>query len=460
MCISGLFDIHHKGKDSNPYGCSSINNKHGYQLLEAFHFALEYVNDKKGMFKDLLPGVDIGGIGLDVCQNPLRAGNLVANIHSKNIKLQQGSVSPNPDYFDMYIGPFDSESAIRVADVLSPISIPQITYGATSLELQNEYKYRYFLRSVPADDKQARAIISYLKRWSIDNVQIISSFDSVGEKGKEEFLRLAYLNRICVSQNITIGEHGPVMASEAREALELVKSNTYARVVVLFVDNPTPVLEVVDTMKEIYEEYFFIGTDKWGFDNDLLSKIPNLIKNKNAMTLDIETADIPEFDSYLENKKPNNYARNNSWFLDAFQEAHGCYLSESSKSIYPRPCSAESDFGISRADNYVQDPYVLYVVNAVFSAAIGIHNSLKELCGNDFYGVCSLFLTSGERRERIFRGTQQVKFTDHTRQPFYFTSTGESDRGYHLYKPELSTEDTDYQYTNVSVNTICNMRWL
>ncbi|XP_041349145.1 uncharacterized protein LOC121368478 [Gigantopelta aegis] len=447
--LVGLFDIHRKGKDSNPYGCSGINNRHGYQLLEAFNFALEFVNDKKGIFKDLLPGVDIGGIGLDVCQNPLRAGNLVANIHSRNIKLQQGTVRPNPDYFDMYIGPFDSESAIRVADVLTPISIPQITYGATSLELQNQYKYRYFLRSVPADDKQARAIISYLKRWDIDNVQIISTFDSVGEKGKEEFIRLAYLNRICVSQNITIGEHGPVTTAEARETLKMVKSKTYAKVVILFVDDPTPILEVVETRKEIYEGYFFIGTDKWGFDNDLLTKIPNLIRNENAMTLDIETADVPEFDAYLENKMPSNYERNGTWFIEAFQEAHRCYLLQTAKSLYPRACSDKSDFGMSRADNYVQDPYVLYVVNAVFSAAIGIHNSLKGLCGNNYYGICSLFLTSGERRERIFHGTQEAKFTDNTKQPFYFTPSGESDRGYHLYKPEMLPMTTDYQYTNI-----------
>jgi hypothetical protein len=38
-----LFDIHKAGK--TPYTCGEINDKHGLQLLEAFHYAIEYVNE-------------------------------------------------------------------------------------------------------------------------------------------------------------------------------------------------------------------------------------------------------------------------------------------------------------------------------------------------------------------------------------------------------------------------------
>ena len=111
--------------------------------MEAFHFALEYANNKSGIFKNLRPGILYGGLALDVCQNPTRAGNLVANLHNGNIQLvTKGGVRINANRVDAYIGPLDSETTLRVADILNPLGIPQISYGATSLELRDDYKYK------------------------------------------------------------------------------------------------------------------------------------------------------------------------------------------------------------------------------------------------------------------------------------------------------------------------------
>jgi len=46
------------------------------------------------------------------------------------------------------------------------------SYGATSIELSDEAAYPYFLRTVPADDKQARAMIALLVRFQVKYVQV------------------------------------------------------------------------------------------------------------------------------------------------------------------------------------------------------------------------------------------------------------------------------------------------
>ncbi|XP_067683866.1 uncharacterized protein [Haliotis asinina] len=443
--LVGLFDVHRKG--ATPFTCGDINTKHGFELLEAFNYAVDYVNKKQGIFEGKLTGIDIGAIGLDVCQSPTRAANLVANIHSGNINLKKDGETVNPKNFDVYIGTFETKASIRVADVLNSLSIPQISYGATSLELRDSRSHRYFLRTVPADDKQARAIISYLKRFNIDNVQVISTFDSVGEKGKEEFLRLAYLNRICVSQNITIGKNGTVFRSEASMTLEKIAKNTYAKVVILFVDDPRPILLAAEDDDKIRGKYFFIGTDKWGMDIDLLDGLGRLIQDKKAVTFDVETADLPGFDQYLESRMPSN-SKDNPWFDEFFQEIHDCYLNNPT-SEFSKPCTG-TNRGIPRANGYIQDPYVLYVVNAVFSAALGIHYAVAEVCGADYGFPCNLFRNSGERRQRIYRNIREhARFEDATGQPFYFTSGGESDRGYHIYEPVRNPAGPGYVYKNV-----------
>lgn len=114
--LIGLFDVHKKGP--TPYTCGEINHRHGVQLVEAFHYAIDYVNSRE----DILPRVTLGGIALDVCESPERAGNLVANIHSKNLELKNNGFVLDPARFDAYIGTIESESSIRVADVLNSLA--------------------------------------------------------------------------------------------------------------------------------------------------------------------------------------------------------------------------------------------------------------------------------------------------------------------------------------------------
>ncbi|KAL3856569.1 hypothetical protein ACJMK2_011304 [Sinanodonta woodiana] len=443
ILIGALFDIHKAG--STPYTCGVINGKYGYQLVEAFNWAIDLVNSKQGMFSNILNGVTLGAILLDVCQSPTLAGNLVANIHSGNVQLSSGGYPVNPTRFDLYIGPLESESSIRVADVLNKLGIPQISYGATTLELQDATKYPYFLRTVPADDKQARALISFLKRFELFNIQLVSQYSSVGILGRKEFLRLAELNKICVSEDIVIGYTGQISDLEAMMAVNRFLKHNNSLVVVMIMDDPYPILRAAEKNNLVREKYFFIGTDKWGFDYDNLKGIDGIVKSRRALTLDIETADFPELDKYLEDKNPDNYDRN-PWFEEYYQYIYNC--SWNGQSQYPTTCSPDL-IGYSRASNYIQDPYVLYVVNSVFSAAFGVHKALQSLCGTNYYYVCNLFRNSGERRQLILRNIQKVSFTDQTLQPFYFTPAGESDRGYHIYQPLLDETGTGYYWEDV-----------
>ncbi|CAL1533763.1 unnamed protein product [Lymnaea stagnalis] len=451
--IVGLFDVHNGG--STPFTCGSINGKHGLQLLEAFNFAIEYVNNKNGLFKDVLPGVQIGGIGLDMCKSAARAANLVANIHSGNINLVKNGNTVNPRRIDAYVATMDTESTTQVADILTQLAIPQISYGATGMDLLNREKYNYFLRSVPADDKQGRAMVSYLKKFQYNNIQVITSFDEIGEPGVKEFKRLALVNKICITRDYLVGEGGNV-AADAPGVVSTILSRKDAQVVILWTKDPLPVLEAASANAEVSRTYLFIATNKWGADPDYLrnAKLTNLLLNRNLVILDVETADIPDFDKYLEYKTPSNYLAN-PWFKEYFEYLQNCYW-DTPSGTYIQKCDASST--IPRADNYVQDPYVLYVINAVFSAAFAMHSAIGTVCNTSrtaYYGPCNLYTTSGERRQKVLQGLLKasVNFTDDTHQPFFYTSDGQSDRGFHIYNVTHSNAPNnqlvDARYQNV-----------
>ena len=399
----------------------------------------------------MLDGVKIGSLVFDTCSSPVRAGNLVANFHARNIELRAPTYRIDPSWIDVYVGPLRSEAAIRVADVLNELGIPQISYGASSLELRNQRKYRYFMRTVPADDKQARALISFLKKYSFHNVQLISQFSTVGENGRKEFLRLAPLNQICVSADYIVGQEGSISESQARDVINMLPNKPNAKVVVLIMDDPIAMLKAAnDTM---LDEFAFIGTDKWGYGiagYENLKGLEKIIEDHRVVTLDIETADYPELDMYLEDKIPETY-NDNPWFKDYYEYIHSCSVDGGPNTKYPAKCPGFK-MGYSRAENYIQDPYALYVINAVFAAARGIHQTVLEWCGdgNSYYGLCPVLRLHGERQEEIMRRILDVQFIDRTDQVFFFTEDGESDRGYHIYEPKQNTVQR-YVWEDVSI---------
>ncbi|XP_053375882.1 uncharacterized protein LOC123533311 isoform X2 [Mercenaria mercenaria] len=434
--IGALFDVHKMG--GTPYTCGEINGINGFQLMEAFNWAMDYVNEKKGMFSRKLLGVKLGSLIFDTCSSPVKAGNLIANYHARNFKISTDEYNIDPSLIDLYIGPMTSEASIRVADVLAEIGIPQIGYGASSLELRDPRKYRYFIRTVPADDKQARALISILKKYKFPNIQLVSQFSSVGSYGRDEFVRLANLNKICISAEFVIGQSGKVTEDEARSVASRLGEKPDARVIIVIMDDPYALLREAEKFDYIIGNYSFIATDKWGFGisgYENLEGLDRLISSGNVMTLDVETADFPELDEYLEAKTPENY-KTNPWFKEYYEYIHNCSVELSDTARYPSQCP-EYLVGYPRAVRYIQDPYALYVINAVFSTALGIHETLYEWCGGDqYYGVCNILRTHGERREYFLENIKKATFVDKTDQPFNYTKNGESDRGFHVYEPQ------------------------
>ena len=77
LYILGLFDVREKSAD-DIWSCGSNITSHGIQQTEAFLWALNQINSNT----DILPGVELGAIGLDGCGTPQKRTTALANIFS------------------------------------------------------------------------------------------------------------------------------------------------------------------------------------------------------------------------------------------------------------------------------------------------------------------------------------------------------------------------------------------
>ena len=65
--LAAVFPIHKSGENGAP--CDKIQKEDGIQPLEAMLFALDEINSNE----KILPGIKLGAIAIDSCDNPIQA---------------------------------------------------------------------------------------------------------------------------------------------------------------------------------------------------------------------------------------------------------------------------------------------------------------------------------------------------------------------------------------------------
>ncbi|XP_074641006.1 uncharacterized protein LOC141898800 [Tubulanus polymorphus] len=450
ILIGGIFDASIRGLQ--PFTCGNVNPVAGFQLTEAFAFAIEQINKHQGIFHGKLKGVTLGGIAMDSCQSAIRAGNLMADFHSRVFKLTKSTEEVDPTKVVGYVGDLTSLETEHAAKVLTKLKIPLVSYGATSLELSDRKKYPYFLRTVPADDKLANAIVSFLLKYKINAVQVVSSTRHYSVGATKEFVKLAKSKLICISQHLIFNETQIVTQQSALEVANELLNRPNATVVVIILETEfiNPLLRATEKMILKYPNsrtgrFFFIGSETWGSSPEVIRGIKYGLGD--GVTFSLATSDIPEFDVYLDSKFPNTYERN-PWFNSYYEYMFNCTIPGNVLS-YPRQCSSISQ-SVVRNSKYHQDQFTMYVINAVYTLAYGIHETLRNKCGPNYDGICDNYRQGSNQQLDIYKYAKTINFTDATNKPFYYKENGDSIRGYHVYALRQSIINRFiYNYQNI-----------
>lgn len=191
IIIGALFSVHHQPPADKVHErkCGAVREQYGIQRVEAMMHTLDRINaDPK-----ILPNVTLGCEIRDSCWHSAVAleqsiefirDSLVAADESE--EAGAGTRCADPSATPMkgkkpivgLIGPGSSSVAIQVQNLLQLFNIPQIAYSATSMDLSDKSLYKYFMRVVPSDAQQARAMVDIVKRY---NWTYVSAIHTEGE---------------------------------------------------------------------------------------------------------------------------------------------------------------------------------------------------------------------------------------------------------------------------------------
>ena len=151
-----------------------------------------------------------------------------------------------------------------IANVLGLFAVPQISPSATSNLLSDKTRFPYFMRMVPPDRYQARAIIQILAHFEWTYVSAVYSRGSYGVELVARLRELAADHGVCVA-----GAHEVSSVTDRASFRRLVRQlhAARARVVVLLVDQE----EARRTLRAVREvglagHFTWVGSDGLGMN--------------------------------------------------------------------------------------------------------------------------------------------------------------------------------------------------
>ena len=172
IIIGALFPVHRQPplKTAFTRQCGEVWEQYGMHRIEVFLKTLDEINDNTR----LLPNITLGSDIRDSCWYPPVAleqsidfiKNSIASIEKLNVTGNEQCAKQHEKPIAGLIGPGSSTVTIQVQNLLSLFNIPQIGYSATSKDLSDKSLYEYFLRVVPSDKLQAKALLDIVLHFN------------------------------------------------------------------------------------------------------------------------------------------------------------------------------------------------------------------------------------------------------------------------------------------------------
>ncbi|XP_033953928.1 metabotropic glutamate receptor 5b [Pseudochaenichthys georgianus] len=466
IIIGALFSVHHQPPADKVHErkCGAVREQYGIQRVEAMMYTLDRINADPF----ILPNISLGCEIRDSCWHSAVAleqsiefirDSLVSSDDAEEwggggglgggggggvstVKCSDPSATPMRGKKPIVglIGPGSSSVAIQVQNLLQLFNIPQIAYSATSMDLSDKSLFKYFMRVVPSDAQQARAMVDIVKRYNWSYVSAIHTEGNYGESGMEAFKDMAAKEGICIAHSGKIWSNAGEQSFD--RLLERLRAHLpKARVVACFCEGMT-VRNILMAMRRqgLVGEFLLIGSDGWADRYDVTDGFVR--EAAGGITIKLQSADVKWFDDYYLKLRPENNPRN-PWFPEFWQHRFHCRLKghpqENNK--FNRTCGKRE----SLRQQYAQDTKMGFVINAIYSMAYGLHNMQRALCPG-YQGLCDAMRPIDGSMLLDF--LMKTNFTGVSGEGILFDKNGDSPGRYEIMNFKKMGKDY-YDYINV-----------
>ena len=423
VVLGGLFRVRFPENENEK--CGAVFGP-SIQRVEAMALATQMINN----LPSVLPGVILAFEIRETCAETNKA--LEETLHY----VSERNAAAFGQGISGVVGAVLSSVSISVARLLRLFKIPQISFASTANILSDKTIFDYFLRTVPPDSLQARAMADIVEYFNWTYVIAMHTGDVYGREGIQAFITELQKHKMCIAMS-SIEVPADATATDFDRAIEMLNLEWVhnATVVVLFGQQSTAtgILNAVRQKQDrdpnfVLRNLTWIGGDAWG---DRVRE--DLLETAQGMLGVIPRSYLSdEFDRHFQSLRPLNST--NPWFDEYWETLFNCSLTSQSPEGL-QECDVENQ-AISSDLGYQQSSFVAFTTDAVYAFAHAIHRLQQDYCQGG-PGLCEEivdFRSGGKaiQGDLLLQYLHNVSFNGISTEIVSFDENGDQEGGYFI----------------------------
>ncbi|XP_035984800.1 extracellular calcium-sensing receptor-like isoform X2 [Fundulus heteroclitus] len=333
-------------------------------------FAIEEINNST----EILPGMSLGYYIYDTCGSIARSVKVALALtnDNNNVSSTSESLCVRSAQVRGIMGETSSSPSTAIATVIGPFNIPMISHFATCACLSDKTKYPSFLRTVPSDYFQSRALAHLVKYFGWNWVGAVRTNDDYGNNGMATFTETAEQLGICLEYSVSFFRTDPL--DKIQKIIEIMKSST-SKVIIAFLSHMDMDVLIHELSNHNLTGYQWVGSESWISDSQIAAMDKNHILD-GALGLSIPKAQVSGLREFMFDVKPLN-SSNSELFTEFWEAMFNCKFKESKSDELPSKCTGNEDLTI--VENSFTDMSLMPIFNNVYKGVYALAHSLHEL---------------------------------------------------------------------------------
>ncbi|XP_037533470.1 extracellular calcium-sensing receptor-like [Nematolebias whitei] len=424
--LGGIFYFHlsWKNKLNNytekplPLECISLSFR-DFQFAQAMRFAIEEINNST----DLLPGISLGYNIYDTCGSVIQSLKvaLALNKDIDNVSLTSEEPCTRPVKLQAILGENSSSSSTAIATVLGPFHIPLISHFATCACLSDKSKYPSFLRTVPSDYYQSRALVQLVKHFGWTWVGAVRTNDDYGNNGMATFTETAEQLGICLEYSVSFFRTDS--SEKLKKIIDIIKAST-SKVIIAFLSPPDMEMLLHELSNHNLTGYQWVGSESWIFDAQIVAMDKNHILD-GAIGLSIPRANVSGLKEFMLDVKPLNSSFNDL-FIKFWEALFSCNFKQSQSEEIQIDCTGHED--LTGVENSFTDMSLMPIFNNIYKGVYSVAHALHKILS------CNKTCNSSVQLDpfTILQHISKIHFRTKEGEEVYFNEKGDPSAKYEI----------------------------
>ncbi|KAK2847361.1 hypothetical protein Q5P01_010360 [Channa striata] len=314
-----------------------------------------------------------GAIGLAICKAHVSG----MREFILNVKPLNSSEVPcsRPAEVQAIIGETSSSPSMAIATVIGPFYIPVISPFATCACLSDKTNYQSFLRTIPSDYYQSRALAQLVKHFGWTWVGAIRSNNDYGNNGMAIFTETAHQLGICLEYSVSFFRTDP--PNKIQKIIKTIKYSS-SKIIVAFLSSLDMDVLVYKLSDHNLTGYQWVGSEAWVFDSQTAERDQHHILD-GAIGLSIPKAHVSGMREFIIDVKPLN-SWDNKLFTELWETLFSCKFNQSNSSAEnQRECTGHED--LNELQHGFTDMSLMPIFNNVYKGVYAVAHALHNILG-------------------------------------------------------------------------------